>query len=273
MAVTLAPGADNFRRHLTGPGRTSDVQDAKGVQTGVGGIRDPAALGRLAPQRVQQFAGDQLTGRQDWHPRRVGGDQLRTDPPHRLAGWHGGQGAKNAVRGSITDCGARAQLSPVAAGRARPDPAAMAPPTTSTSRPTVYGVSAMVTVATIVSRSAISSGTPTAWDASSTRVPSAPVPARLSTSLAGSNRPGGKSPGPGAASPGQAAVSACRASATRLASRSSSSRPREASSARAPSMLARIAPAGLVVDVASKAVSSLPTGRYPSRASTSAAWL
>ena len=95
------------------------------------------------------------------------------------------QGAKNAVRGSTTGSGARVQLTAVAAGRGGPDPAAMAWPSVAVSRPIVTGVSAIVTVATMVSRSAISSSMSAACARVSTEVPSAPVPARLSTSSAG----------------------------------------------------------------------------------------
>ena len=85
--------------------------------------------------------------------------------------------------------------------------------------------------------------------------PSWPDGASSSTSLAGSNRPGGKSVGSSVRTPRPAR--SARTSATRSASRSSSARPSAAASrARATSTLARIVPDGLVVKPASKPRSS-----------------
>ena len=96
---------------------------------------------------------------------------------------------------------------------------------------------------------------PSACRSRSRARPSWPDGASSSTSLAGSNRPGGKSPGRASRTPSRPGPRGRRA--TRSASRSSSARPSGAASrARATSILARIVPDGLVVKPASKPRSS-----------------
>ena len=125
-------------------------------------------------------------------------------------------------------------------------------------------MSASVTIATTVSRSAISTGIPAASRSVSTALPSAPVPGSTTTSRVGST------PGPDSTTSPGTRASRRRTAATASMTGPSSASPSRSSSARAASMLARIAPDGLVVAVASTPASKRARPIRPLRASTSA---
>jgi hypothetical protein len=131
----------------------------------------------------------------------------------------------------------------------------------------VSPVSASETTATSTSRSADSTGSPAPSRSHSTALPSAPVPDRTRVSLSGSTCGPSRTTSP---SMPRSRSRACRVAAIAAPRRAWPSR---CSRARAASVLARTAPAGLVVAVASTPASSLAGSSRPVRARTRAAWL
>ena len=174
------------------------------------------------------------------------------------------RGAKKASRGLVTVTGSTAQTpggddrpgaAPVPLDRLHQGHGEVDSPS---------GVSARVTIATTVSRSAISTGIPRASRSASTALPSAPVPGSTRVSRIGST------PGPSSTTRPGTRASRSRTVATASMTGPSRASPSRSSRARAASMLARMAPDGLVVAVASTAASNRARPIRRLRASTSA---
>ncbi len=139
------------------------TNDRQCGQSRVGRVGDacPAAPG--GEQRAERGRRDPLPGREHGHPRRVRRHQLGADPPDRLVRRHAlGRREEGLPRIDSTCSGStprprRAPPAGPARGAARPA-AASASAKASTARSS----SAIVTTATIVSRSASSTGNPAA---------------------------------------------------------------------------------------------------------------
>ena len=175
--------------------------------------------------------------------------------------------AKNASRGGIATSGSTVHEEEATTGRGVPRCRSTEAVSTSQNRARCRCSSAIVAIATIVSRSAISTAIPASIRSCSTAWPCAPVPASSTTSLVGSTAGPCSTRSPGTSD------SRARAAPTTSSSRADSCSPCRASSTRAASMLAAMVPDGLVVWVASNARSSRSASSRSVRASTIAAWV
>ena len=234
------------------PGRAPLGHDVDRAERSVRGIRDPAAGGPRCPQGVDGVEGDLLARREHGDAGRYGATSSALTRPTARSTGRLSRAAKNASRGSRTHTGSTAQTPELTTARAGPrwrstDSASATP------SPSIRGgVSASVTIATTVSRSAISTGIPAPSRSASTALPSAPVPGSTTTSRVGSTAGPSRTTRPGTP------ANRRRTEATASTTGPSRASPSRSSSALAASMLARMAPDGLVVAVASTAASKRP---------------